>query len=346
MPVPQSYDPLPSSPERSGSDASTLLQRTKSGDSRHSVRLLSHEPGTQHDSFHEDVPKDPSYFNQHEAPSQGTDETSSLLSKSSGSCPGDIPYEEDGAKIAKDHDSHDVDIRGLALLSHKTFYVLWLLLGLLTGVGLMHINNLGSDARALWHHYDDSASSEFIQERQLMHVEILSFMSFGGRLISGIGSDIIVKKLGMSRFWCLFISSIIFLFAQVCGTTIDNPHTLGFLSGLTGLAYGFLFGVYPALVAETFGVNGLSQNWGSMTLAPILFGNIFNLVYGHIYDRHSIILPDGQRDCKDGLYCYRNAYFVTLGASLVGVIFSLGSVHHARVAKMKKLKDMDRAREA
>lgn len=162
MPVPQSYDPLPSSPERSGSDASTLLQRTKSGDSRHSVRLLSHEPGTQHDSFHEDVPKDPSYFNQHEAPSQGTDETSSLLSKSSGSCPGDIPYEEDGAKIAKDHDSHDVDIRGLALLSHKTFYVLWLLLGLLTGVGLMHINNLGSDV-------DIPISSNFIDPPDMLH---------------------------------------------------------------------------------------------------------------------------------------------------------------------------------
>ena len=162
----------------------------------------------------------------------------------------------------------------------------------------------------------------------------------------GIGSDIIVRKLGMSRFWCLFISSTIFLFAQVCGTQIDNPHLLGFLSGLTGLAYGFLFGVYPALVAETFGVNGFSQNWGSMTLAPIVFGNIFNLVYGHIYDRHSIILPGGQRDCKDGLYCYRNAYFVTLGASLVGVGISLWSIHHDWIANLKKRKERERAREA
>ena len=196
-----------------------------------------------------------------------------------------------------------------------------------------------------------------------MHVEILSFMSFCGRLISGmsmlqtrepnvncsgpgIGSDIIVRKLGMSRFWCLFISSTIFLLAQVCGTQIDHPHVLGLLSGLTGVAYGFLFGVYPALVAEAFGVNGLSQNWGCMTLAPILFGNIFNLVYGHIYDRHSIILPDGQRDCKDGLYCYRNAYFVTLGASLVGVGISLWSIHHDWVAKLRKHKDTARIREA
>ena len=150
----------------------------------------------------------------------------------------------------------------------------------------------------------------------------------------------------MSRSWCLFISSTIFLLAQICGIEIDHPQLLGFLSGLTGLAYGFLFGVYPAIVAETFGVNGLSQNWGSMTLAPILFGNIFNLIYGHIYDRHSIILPDRQRECKDGLFCYRNAYFVTLGASLLGVMISLWSIHHDWVGKSRKRRERDRAREA
>lgn len=150
----------------------------------------------------------------------------------------------------------------------------------------------------------------------------------------------------MSRFWCLFISSTIFLLAQICGAQIDQPHVLGFLSGLTGLAYGFLFGVYPALVVETFGVRGFSQNWGTMTLAPILFGNIFNLVYGHVYDQHSIILPDGQRDCRDGLYCYRNAYFVTLGASLVGIGISLWMIHHDWAAKLKKRRDRDRARDA
>ena len=150
----------------------------------------------------------------------------------------------------------------------------------------------------------------------------------------------------MSRFWCLFISSAIFLVAQVCGTQIGRPQLLGFLSGLTGLAYGFLFGVYPSLVAESFGVNGLSQNWGSMTLSPIIFGNLFNLIYGRIYDRHSIILPGGQRDCKEGLYCYRDAYFVTLGASLIGVLISLWSIHHDWVAKLKKRKARDRAREA
>lgn len=88
---------------------------------------------------HEDASKEPSSFKQHGAPSMGAEETSSLLSKSSGSYPGDVPYEEDETKGATDCDSHNLDIRGLGLLSHMRFYLLWLLLGLLTGIGLMTI---------------------------------------------------------------------------------------------------------------------------------------------------------------------------------------------------------------
>ena len=137
MPLPQSYDPLPGSLERSNSDASTLLQRTKSGDSRRSVRHLSYEPGRQ--PVHKDAFKDPSSPNHHESHNQGIEETSSLLSRSSGSCPGDMSCGENEINSAKDHDSHNVDIRGLAMLSHMNFYLLWLLMGLLTGIGIMTI---------------------------------------------------------------------------------------------------------------------------------------------------------------------------------------------------------------
>lgn len=39
--------------------------------------------------------------------------------------------------------------------------------------------------KALWNHYDDSASPKFIQQRQVMHVGILSCGNFIGRLSSG-----------------------------------------------------------------------------------------------------------------------------------------------------------------
>lgn len=73
-----------------------------------------------------------------------------------------------------------------------------------------------------------------MQKIQLKHVMLLSVLSCVGRLLSGIGSDIIVKKLHGSRFWCLFISSAVFAIAQLCGTQIENPHFLGVVSGITG----------------------------------------------------------------------------------------------------------------
>jgi len=205
----------------------------------------------------------------------------------------------------------------------------------------MTINNIGNDARALWSHWDDSVSSGFLQKRQAMHVSLLSVMSFIGRLLSGVGSDVLVKKFHMSRFWCIAISGSIFCAAQICGMNIENPNRLFAVSSLTGLAYGFLFGVYPSLVTDSFGVHGLSQNWGVMTLAPVVSGNVFNLFYGLVYDGHSTVQPGGERECPEGLACYRAAYVVTFISSLAGVAVCLWSIRHEHTEKARKLRESD-----
>lgn len=111
---------------------------------------------------------------------------------------------------------------------------------------------------------------------------------------------------------------------------VTNPHFLGAVSGLSGLAYGILFGVYPSIVAETFGIHGLSQNWGILTLAPAVAGNTFNLFYGSVYDHHSTVTPEGQRVCA-GLECYRPAYLMTFGASVIGLCLSLWIIRRERL---------------
>jgi len=84
------------------------------------------------------------------------------------------------------------------------FWQLFALMGILTGIGLMTIklvakvpvlrhtdpgySNIGNDALALWRHYDDSVTEDFITKRQAMHVSILSVGSFFGRLSSGTDS--------------------------------------------------------------------------------------------------------------------------------------------------------------
>ncbi|KAF2502366.1 MFS general substrate transporter [Lophium mytilinum] len=231
------------------------------------------------------------------------------------------------------------NITGLALLPRIDFWNLWMLCALLTGVGLMTINNIGNDAQALWAHYDDTASKDFIAKRQLMHVSIISFLSFLGRLASGVGSDVLVKRLHMSRFWCVLTSAAIFALAQFCGARIENPNHLWAVSGLTGLAYGALFGVFPALVVDAFGVGGFSVNWGFMTLAPVVSGNVFNIWYGAIYDAHSDVGRDGDRACAEGLACYRSAYWVTLVSSVLGILVCLWCIKHEHSAKSKDIQD-------
>lgn len=181
-----------------------------------------------------------------------------------------------------------------------------------------------------------------------MHVSILSIGSFIGRLLSGenprphdpcglyanrapslgVGSDFLVKKLHASRVWCLVVASIIFSVAQLCALSITNPSLMGFVSGLSGLGYGFLFGVFPSIVAETFGIKGLSQNWGFMTMAPVVSGNIFNLFYGVVFDSHSVVRDNGDRYCPDGIDCYKNAYFATLAACGLGLFVTLSTIRH------------------
>jgi MFS family permease len=192
------------------------------------------------------------------------------------------------------------------------------MLGLMTGIGLMTINNIGNDAQALWKKYAPDTDPAYVEGRQQMHVSIISIGSFTGRLLSGIGSDILVSRLGRSRFWCLFVSACIFVAAQWTATQVENPNYLVLVSSLTGLAYGMLFGVYPSLVAHTFGVHGLSQNWGTMTLAPVISGNIFNLLYGRIYDGHSVV-KEGKLVCEVGKECYSSAYWVTWFSALGAV---------------------------
>ena len=143
------------------------------------------------------------------------------------------------------------------------------------------------------------------------------------KIIIGVGSDFLVKVLGASRIWCLVLASLVFSEAQVAAINITNPHLLGFVSGLSGLGYGFLFGVFPSIVAEAFGIHGLSQNWGFMTLSPVLSGNIFNLFYGYVFDNHVILGDHGERTCLDGLDCYQKAYFVTLAACGLGLAVCL-----------------------
>lgn len=129
-------------PHYSALPSGNRLHRTKSEDSRYRAeRPLEEEPGMS-EFVNEHLDQRAAPYQHHvdaEAPEDPvmseTDETSSLMSKSSCSSPGGVPLEE---SFIKDH-AHRVDIRGLKMLPMIEFWQLFVLMGILTGIGLMTI---------------------------------------------------------------------------------------------------------------------------------------------------------------------------------------------------------------
>jgi len=134
------YLAVPTAPPSTRTN-SNRLHRTKSDESKHRAQQALLEPGRS--SFIASHQEERRILNQYdvgaEAPTEGitpdeTDETSSLMSKSTSSSPGDVLEENS----VKDH-AHRVDIRGIRMLSLIEFWQLFALMGLMTGVGLMTI---------------------------------------------------------------------------------------------------------------------------------------------------------------------------------------------------------------
>jgi hypothetical protein len=76
-------------------------------------------------------------------------ESSSLLSD----VPGDLASEDgdDRHHVHHHHSHHRADISGFNLLRKPEFYSIWVMLGILTGIGLMTINNIGNDVSSVLH---------------------------------------------------------------------------------------------------------------------------------------------------------------------------------------------------
>lgn len=80
-----------------------------------------------------------------------------------------------------------------------------------------------------------------------------------------------------------------------------------------------------------------------MTLSPVISGNIFNIFYGIVYDRHSVAKGNGEHVCTEGLECYRSAYLVTVVACVVGLVLSLWTIRYTHNLRQEeeRLKELE-----
>jgi len=240
-----------------------------------------------------------------------------------------------------------VDIAGRALWISGDFWLMFSFNMLLSGTGLMYINNVGSISQALFAKgnpaYDEVEASVW----QAAQVSIISIMNFSGRILIGITADFVKSRWRYPRSFCMTLVASLFILSQVIMMTTDDIHNLWRASALLGLAYGGLFGLLPTVCIEWFGLAHFSENWGYVTLSPVVGSNLFSLAFGRNLDSHdspaasapanSTILASTstmpefaaragftpERQCLDGRECYVASLYLTLAACVVALVLGI-----------------------
>ena len=76
-----------------------------------------------------------------------------------------------------------------------------------------------------------------------------------------------------------------------------------------------------------------SENWGFMSLSPLLGGNLFSLAFGRNLDAHApkdeqassspTPFPTHDRQCLEGRECYASSLYITIAACSVALMLSV-----------------------
>ncbi|KAF9236916.1 major facilitator superfamily domain-containing protein [Melanogaster broomeanus] len=231
------------------------------------------------------------------------------------------------------------NIFGKQLWLTADFYLIFTIMSICSGIGIMYINNVGSISQALYAKANPIYDEVEALKWQAAQVSTVSVGNFAGRIIIGLISDFTRNRLNLPRAYCLCIVSAAFIVSQAFAIGVSSVESLWMASTLLGLAYGSLFGICPTIMIEWFGLAHLSENWGYVSFAPLIGGNLFSLMFGrnldaHVpsQDTHSVLLARlwassralaSDHQCFDGRECYVGSLKVTMVACVVSLGLSV-----------------------
>lgn len=226
--------------------------------------------------------------------------------------------------------------KGFKLAKYSVFWVYFLVLGIMAGMGQAYIYTVGHMVKAMLTTISPQGgqtgstpelvlNSDAMGPVQATQVALLSIANCGGRLLGGLLSDLLAYKLRLSRVNALFAAVALCIASNAITAHVKTIESLWVPTLLTGLYYGMTLGTLPGAVSDEFGVENLSANWGTVALAPIPFSVLFTMRIGQVFDAHS-----NAKGLCFGSACFSSAYYLQLGFSifvlvLVGVALNLES---------------------
>ncbi|KAE9405843.1 MFS general substrate transporter [Gymnopus androsaceus JB14] len=236
-------------------------------------------------------------------------------------------------------------LHGRKLLTSLDFWILFSVFSLVSGTGLMYINNVGSMAQILYLHENYPEYNEIEVSRwQATQVSTISLVGFVGRIFIGILSDFSKAHFALPRSYLFILVTATALASQIVASQVDVVSHLWRSSGLLGFGYGMLFSLSTSIVSEWFGLAHFSETVGFLTISPLIGGNIFSLAFGKNLDAHSPVTPQmlflvekekSRRQCREGRVCYVDALYLTIVGCALSVLLSIwaGWRDHKRIER-------------
>jgi hypothetical protein len=185
----------------------------------------------------------------------------------------------------------------------------------------------------------------------------------------GLFADFTKNNLHQQRSMCLTLVASLFLVSQLACLSITDVSDLWKASALLGIAYGGMFGLIPTISIEWFGLREcilrllalrlltlptiaahFSENWGFLSLSPLLGGNLFSLAFGRNLDAHaspespstsqpSALLRRAGLPAEAQCFEGRDCYVASLHMTIIACVTALGIALYLGLRDRRKAKE-------
>jgi MFS family permease len=142
-----------------------------------------------------------------------------------------------------------VDAKPSEMMKTGSFYLIWLIYFIGAGAGLMVIGSVAGMAQ------------KSMGEYAFIAVAILAIGNAGGRIIAGIISDKIGRRLTLI-IMLLFQAALMLIAILVVGAQKASPILVVVIATFMGFCYGTNLSLFPSLTKDNWGLKNFGINYG------------------------------------------------------------------------------------
>lgn len=221
---------------------------------------------------------------------------------------GSTSMESDAQVDGADGSDKPDEITGVALLTDVRFWMLFIPVMIVVGAGLLVMSNVSFIVESL------GGPTEQVP----FMVALFSIVNTLGRLITGAVSDLLLTR--YPRAYFAGISALLMAITQAVFLSVP-PSWLVLPVAMAGFSEGVMFGTFPVIIREEFGLQHFGKNFGLLSLAncvgyPLFFSPLASYVYQHSAATRT---ADGVEKCF-GAQCFGPVFVVAIALSTVALV--------------------------